>query len=895
MTSVNWPMVKKEKIWAVDTRHKKTKVRKGDRIIFYVKGSMYFQGIFEVISEWNLSTLAWPDGRKIIGEIKLKQIQIGYASIKQLYKKLEFMKNYEIGITLMGSYHGPSNFAKPISEQDYDLIIVEMQQIQEKSLVDLNSIDDNKTTFESVDSWEFIDQRMYGLSTPESSTICNIMDSVKSGKYVIPGFQREFIWKRKQIEELWESIFQGFFIGSILVWTSLQDFDVTSITGTPKPNKPYEMILDGQQRITSLFYAMYGLKSPFSDKREFNFYINLINLLDPESDPSDIIFSENKEKSKKFGYTNQKIQFKEKIFPLTALRGDTCFTWIYDFKDYLEEIENMSKKESKIYCDKISKIFQYVLFNYKIPIIHLSESISIESVAEIFEKINSKGTRLNIFDLLNAKFITYNIELRNLWNKTKSEYNNIKQLEEKNEGSEKLILQGISLHKQNSVRRRKLLNLDQAYIDPKFQKNEFEEDWQNICKFTSKAIDQIQSHRDSGFGAVQISLIPYTTTIPILASLLYEIEDKQNKAKCMDQIRKWYWCVVTSDKYSGSTDSNIEKDYREMLEWFDDESEKPDVVSEQERKFEHINSNAEIDFSDKSVLCLLAIKGAKDFNSDDNPEYNEIEIHHIFPKSLKDVYGNKFNIDSILNKTLLSKKTNRELFGNTKPNVYLKKILDDGEDEKILRHRLKTHLISDEAFDCLMKDDFNGFMNERRTTINNAFKQLIMQLKLDVSNPILDLLNKKESQTLEYKSSLRWDLKQNKPNTDLGIVIVKSLCAFMNSKGGDLFIGVDDDGKPLGLKKDYNTFSSKNSDDFLQHLTNLINKHLGKPTSAYIDIDFIYIDEIKDEICLCKIKPAKSPIFCKINNDKQFFRRSNNTSSSLDSEDAYKYISEHWE
>ena len=139
---------------------------------------------------------------------------------------------------------------------------------------------------------------------------------------------------------------------------------------------------------------------------------------------------------------------------------------------------------------------------------------------------------------------------------------------------------------------------------------------------------------------------------------------------------------------------------------------------------------------------------------------------------------------------------------------------------------------------------------------------------------------------------MRWDMKNNQQNNELEEVIAKELCAFMNSYGGNLLIGVDDDGNPLGLEKDYSTFRDHNADEFAQNMTNITIKYLDKISNSYLDLSFHNADG--KEICLCKIKPSPRPIYLTKNNNKKFYVRLNNTVQPLDIEQAHTYILEHW-
>jgi len=241
---------------------------------------------------------------------------------------------------------------------------------------------------------------------------------------------------------------------------------------------------------------------------------------------------------------------------------------------------------------------------------------------------------------------------------------------------------------------------------------------------------------------------------------------------------------------------------------------------------------------------------------------------------------------------LIDRETNQKFIRDQNPSDYLKEIIEkQGISEETLRKRLESHLISSEAFDCLLLNDYNGFVEARRSTIRDECRKLIFPKPAEESD-ISKLLHRKEDQRLEYKSSFRWDIRQDQQNSVMEEIIMKELCSFLNSGGGNLLIGVNDDGDPIGLEKDYSTFKDKSSDGFSQHLTNLVNKYFDKTTNSYLDLYFHRIDG--KEICQCKIKHAPRAIYLTKNNEKKFYVRLNNTSVPLDMEEAHKYISENW-
>jgi hypothetical protein len=154
------------------------------------------------------------------------------------------------------------------------------------------------------------------------------------------------------------------------------------------------------------------------------------------------------------------------------------------------------------------------------------------------------------------------------------------------------------------------------------------------------------------------------------------------------------------------------------------------------------------------------------------------------------------------------------------------------------------------------------------------------------------LLLKPESQRLEFKSSLRWDYRENKTNKKLEEVIIKTIAGFMNAEGGILFIGVDDDGKPLGLDKDYASLGKKDADGMELILYRLVADYLGVEFSGNITISFPNIQDI--EICSITIRPNDKPVFVK-KLDGAFFVRTGNNTQLLNPQETMEYISKHFE
>ena len=730
----NWPTVKDEKKWAVGKKGKGKRVKKGDKIIFFKVQSGFFVGVFSVESDWHERTIVWPDekhGSEVMttgAEIDLEIIQLGFAAWSKLWPDLEFVekKSPKVrGLYLRGTPQGPANSGKPISPEDYNLIFEELIKVQKepiaaKAAKAVKVEEEEVAQLADISDHEF---ELDKLPDPVKKTIEDIFKDVEKGKVAVPKFQRYWTWDRPQIEELWESIFRSYYIGSLLHWeTGEQRLGTTPIEGAPETEKNADYILDGQQRITAIYYAIKQPKIELPNTtKPYVFFVNINAVLNHESHSSDIVDSYTLEKAEKKNLFNQKTQFTKKIFPLSELKNNGGSNWLFEFQDYLQDEEEYSKEDARSYYEKLNMLFGYVWSKYEIPVVKLSNTLSDENVIKVFERINSKGTPLDVFDLLNARFALYDIILKDEWEKVQNLHENMKNWYPKNDKIPIYILQSLSLVKKGYLRRSQILTVDEEYkISKNFQNEDFLNDWNEMAKFVEVAIKRLTDTR-YGFGAVNYSLIPYTVMVPIIAALLKTIADRNDKTSCMEKISLWYWNTISGDNYSGSTDSKGEADYKVMVDWFDNPNEKP-FSNIQVEDFDISKSSSAIY---KGIMCLVAKKGALDFIENDPPDYSKLEDHHIFPKSNAKKYNAKVNdINSILNRTLIFEETNRWIT-NKDPSDYLTEIMNMQHiDEKEMRRRLETHLISSEAFDCMLKNDFEGFINAREKTVAEEMNRM---------------------------------------------------------------------------------------------------------------------------------------------------------------------------
>jgi hypothetical protein len=557
------------------------------------------------------------------------------------------------------------------------------------------------------------------------------MELIDKGKWVIPNFQRDFTWTAKQVKELTESVLESYYIGAILVWKCRGKKDaklaIEPVYGSKIRKEdldPQAIILDGQQRLTSLYYAMYSPDKKLKwTKHPYFFWINIKKILDNDYEDCVNYYNKNRGRSKKI-LENQKKQFKEGIFPIQELKN--LHRWLDDYSEYLEDEEGLSREKSRNIKEKVRDNLEILEKDYKIVFIELPENMKLDHVCEIFERINSTGTTLTVFDLLNARLLKDGIELRKkLWEAVVNDENDsINSFSEDSPKFPVLLLQAISLIRNSYCNKKYLIEL---------KSNNFIKDWETSVDFINKSLKVITNYRDKdslSFGVINKNYLPYQTVIPILAVLLKELQSKRDIPSCSSKIAKWYWSSIFKETYSGSTDSQIAKDLRQMREWFEDDSQIPEVIVEA-RKLSNLDLKGEARTTSaiyRGILSLITLQGAKDFITSQPPEYHTLNDHHIFPKNqIKNIELDKKNdINSILNRTLISESSNLKGYLKKLPKEYLKKIEKDIGKDQLLKN-LETHFMNEECYNCMLNNDFKGFIKERAKLIEEKIKEKIKE------------------------------------------------------------------------------------------------------------------------------------------------------------------------
>ncbi len=195
----------------------------------------------------------------------------------------------------------------------------------------------------------------------------------------------------------------------------------------------------------------------------------------------------------------------------------------------------------------------------------------------------------------------------------------------------------------------------------------------------------------------------------------------------------------------------------------------------------------------------------------------------------------------------------------------------------------KKHLSIDDTSESFSQDE----VEKTSITLHEDEKDIEEKDGNVFAENIQDIIEKGESAKVEFKSSLRWDIRKNKMNKSLEKEVLKTIAAFLNFEGGTLLIGVDDDGNVLGLENDFHLISKKNKDGFQNHLVSLITSSIGMSCMQFVNINFENIAEKK--ICRANVKSSKQPVFLNIEGKQKLYIRTGNSTREISGQQMLDY------
>ncbi len=698
---------------------------------------------------------------------------------------------------------------------------------------------------------------------PDSKKYSDLINEIQKGIIKIPKFQREFVWSIDKTAKLLDSILKGYPIGTFILWqTDERINDIKNVGNLEIPDTPegtkVQYVLDGQQRITSLFAAFLGAEIQKVGEKKVTDYKNIFVNLDKDiSDNDDQIIT-----SEAVG---------EKHISLSDVLNFT----------YTKSLE-LSAKFSQEDMQTIND-YSTAFKTYEFSTVVLRKE-DIDSAIEVFTRINTGGQTLTLFEIMSAK--TYDealgFDMQVKWDDFIKELKDIKY--EGVSSTVILSLLALVLSRTKECKRKTILELDKLTVI---------KSWDSAISALKDSIDYFRTT----YRIPVSQLLPYDS---LLVPFAYFFQQNQNKPNADQRkyLEEFFWRMSLSSRYSSSTESKLAQDIKRIDLILD--NQRPEysdvkVYLESPQTLIDTNFSAGNGYC-KAILCLLAYHEPKDFQDNgkvilDNSWLkvaSSKNYHHFFPRAY---LKNKTVLDSnsLVNITFVSDHLNKRKIGAKAPSNYIGDFKDENSQ---INKSLNSHLIDLNGFG-IESDDYDIFLQARATRIFSELKSRIeLSHKEPANEEVQELILAGESDSVEFKSTLRYDIREKVVNKKLEYVIAKTLAAFLNSEGGNLFIGIDDNQNALGLSNDIETLSNKSVDGFELQLIEVIKKYIGTEFSSHIKITFpIYSD---NKICHVKISKSSKPVFTKNEGSEDFFVRSGCSSQPLGREEQSTYEKDHW-
>ncbi|MGC1679388.1 MAG: DUF262 domain-containing protein [Candidatus Binataceae bacterium] len=725
-------------------------------------------------------------------------------------------------------------------------------------------------------------------------TVGALVSKVASNELRLPEMQRGYIWRDSQVRDLLDSLYRGYPTGTILVWetASAPQRDM-AVGGNSSAFKTHQLLLDGQQRLTSLSAVFMGL--PIDRRTGANKKVEILfNLDHPDDSTADVAeeeqngkeADEDDEKEDEGSNIQKVIRRQTFVVATKALSNDPRWVNVTDvlanhktdvqiLKPLVQSLDdpNFARYANRLQQLRKIRDYQYVM-------IVLERELSYEEVAVIFVRVNSLGTRLRGSDLALAL-------ITSRWEGSLRELEEFRQhCEDKGHFSFELglLVRALVVFATGQSRFKSVSTISIERLKSA---------WAETKRAMEFSFDFLKAN--AGIDSEALLSSPL-----FVITIAFWVSFKKYKLTSHDERTLLHWLYVANahGHYSGSTETVLDADLTRIKNGEDVEG----LLQALKRDYGRLEFTA-ADLAGRNqrsplfpmAFLALRARGAKDWRTKLAPSLttigsrNSIEFHHIFPKTrLTKANYKRDEINDMANLAFIGAATNKWI-GSHLPETYLAEVLaNQGKDlaEQGVQ-ALTSHCIPLEP-ELWKLDNFGKFLEHRRNDLANAINEFISPPSQAID--VAKLIAGGEAEDVEFKSSARWDYHEAKYNKTLESVVVKTIASLLNAKGGFLLIGVDDKGQVLGLAPDYATLSGHpNADGYQQFLVNLITSTLGKDVIAYLSIAIKPVDD--KEVGVVKVMESSKPIYVE---KGRFYCRAGTTTQELGTEEAIEYIKVRW-
>lgn len=705
--------------------------------------------------------------------------------------------------------------------------------------------------------------------------ISTALEKIDEHQLFVPAFQREYVWNRENTKQLIDSLLKEYPTGTMLTWETANPPELKGPHRYDAKQGAVRILLDGQQRITTLYMLVRGEIPPYYKAAEIindtrGLYVNVETLelsyyvkTRMENDPR---------------WQNITHIFQKKIRA----------------KDIVRKLEDKGETVSRDRDDLMDDNTRAIenILDRDFPEQTIPVRASIREAIDIFYKVNASGVSLTDAELALAQISGYWPEARDTFKRK------LAQLAEAgfdfNLDFIVYVLLGCLYHAGSDMKK----------LHDTANSISLREAWRLLdSQVLDYTVSILRSH-------AYVDHTDEINSVYALVPIIVFCFDKGGSHLNDSEIRKltkWFYYSQIRTRYVSQLPQKLDHDLRIVRDSANPFDELLAVIQE-ERRLEITPD----DFVGRSIShplfglmrWYLKSRNAVCFTTgvalrQAMGKKYALENDHIFPFSKLKTHG--YGKGNRLKYSLAQELTNRAIL------TQIANRTKSASDAKSYLAQVKERFPDALALQRVPEDpslweigNYEEFLHERRAILAkylNEFLTKITETKpSQVPVTLEEMIAEGEDDELEFKSSLRWDFKEQTANKKLEDVVLKTIAAFANGQGGTLLIGVADDGKILGLEGDYHALGGANRDKFELHLRNILNENFGAAfVTSRIAVSFPAVDSV--EICQIDIEPARSPIVIKVKDkngqaQEKFYVRSGNSSQELPLGEMQAYLSE---
>ena len=741
----------------------------------------------------------------------------------------------------------------------------------------------------------------------------NLVENIKRGDIALPDIQRPFVWKSSKVRDLFDSMYRGYPVGTLMLWETGAAVGTKPVGGGDSSRVPRLLIVDGQQRLTSLYAVMTGIEilTKSFNKRRIR-----------------IAF---RPKDETFEVTDAAIERDaEFITDITELWRNGYKSTVRSFFDRMaeatgEEVPHSTQDQLEERIDRVRD-----LRDFRFQVIELESDADEAQVAEIFVRINSKGVQLNQADFILTlmsvyweagrtdleKFCSDTVDPSVTGRSPRNVYLDPTPDQMLRAGVALAFRRGRLQHVYNLLRGKDLETGDvsEGRRDEQFEKLRISQthvldlsNWHEFLKTLARA----------GFRSGKMITSDNAVIYSYALWLIGKYDFHLSTSHLSQVMARWFFMAHTTGWYTSSPESVVESDLARLRALARGDSDgfarvlDQTIASVFTGDYWTITFPSRLDTSASRSPALYAYWAAlnlldaellfssqrmRDMFDGGASAPRSIERHHLYPKAMlaKRGISGISEVNAIANMAFLDWPDNVSISA-----------MDPVDYWPIYRERLSAAQAKRQQYWHALpvgweQMDYKAFLERRRELMANVVRDAFQSLSETPDNSArattAEIISLGESQVVEFKSTARFNLHTQVADKKLEQVIVKTVAGFLNADGGTLLVGVDDQGSVLGLESDFATIGKGNRDGLELALRQRLETSLSIPTAATVRIEFDTVDG--KDVCLVRVSPAAAPVFVRPMEGgaqaTEFWVRTGNATNQLHGDDMIAYKEDHW-